>query len=413
MSHPQRPARLAFTLVELLVVIAIIGILIALLLPAIQAAREAARRTTCTNNLKQLGLAFQNYHDVWNRLPYGFGDWSGNSNSGKAQDNLPARGTHITTMLPYLEQQVLYSQMRMNINNPGNAANYSVSNGTGLPPDVADQPFNPPKYGTGDPTDQTAGVPLRLSVTQLPSLVCPSDSTFEQNIGVSWGPTNGTAGNRKYQSYQANLGASARGNSPITPLVGPTPYPLATSMGGWQAQSVPLGAWFGTGIERNGWYHNAGDDRWISGPFACVQWAARFQDVSDGTTSTIGFGETRPYCEAAQIKVDGWMGANSGGMGFATTAPINLPTCINEPGYLQMVNLGYLTNIGDITWISGSNWTGTGGLKSKHPGGGQVVMLDGSVHFLYENMNYDTYQRLGDRRDGNMISAGDFGGATN
>jgi len=96
-----------FTLVELLVVIAIIGILVALLLPAIQAAREAARRTQCTNNLKQWGLGMQNYHDTWTKLP--FGAVSGSSAAG------PKRHTWVPGMWPFIEQSVLYDRYDFNL----------------------------------------------------------------------------------------------------------------------------------------------------------------------------------------------------------------------------------------------------------------------------------------------------------
>jgi prepilin-type N-terminal cleavage/methylation domain-containing protein/prepilin-type processing-associated H-X9-DG protein len=91
-----------FTLVELLVVIAIIGILIALLLPAVQAAREAARRSQCTNNLKQMGLALHNYADSFKKFPSG-------------SISLPGHGpTAFVLMLPYLEQRALHAQLKFN-----------------------------------------------------------------------------------------------------------------------------------------------------------------------------------------------------------------------------------------------------------------------------------------------------------
>lgn len=102
-TKDMRPARRGFTLVELLVVIAIIGVLVALLLPAVQQAREAARRAQCVNNLKNIGLALHNYHDTYNNLPYlGFETANG--------DTISVFGR----ILPFIEQNALYETLDFN-----------------------------------------------------------------------------------------------------------------------------------------------------------------------------------------------------------------------------------------------------------------------------------------------------------
>jgi prepilin-type processing-associated H-X9-DG protein len=111
-----RPARFGFVLIELLVVIGIIAFLIALLLPAVQAAREAARRMQCTNNLKQIALAANNYHDVYGCFPQGVQftfDWS-------------ASGHHVA-LLPYLEQVPLFNAINFNWLVPWSGANTTVA----------------------------------------------------------------------------------------------------------------------------------------------------------------------------------------------------------------------------------------------------------------------------------------------
>src|SRR5687768_14240334 len=103
MCHEKMSPRKGFTLVELLVVIAIIGVLVALLLPAVQSAREAARRTQCTNQIKQLGLAVHNFHDVYQIFP-----------ASQDQRRNPAGATvgssWVTRVLPFIEQQALHEK---------------------------------------------------------------------------------------------------------------------------------------------------------------------------------------------------------------------------------------------------------------------------------------------------------------
>ncbi len=141
--------RRAFTLVELLVVIAIIGVLVALLLPAVQQAREAARRIQCTNQLKQLGLAMHNYHDTFKNLP---------AMCGGTRDN-SARLSGWISLLPFFEQKALYDQI-------------SSGNGT-------HNPFGPNPWSGFSP----------FEVDQLDMLLCPSepaDPIFENKPSSSY-----------------------------------------------------------------------------------------------------------------------------------------------------------------------------------------------------------------------------------
>ncbi|EAQ81173.1 DUF1559 domain-containing protein [Blastopirellula marina] len=150
-----------FTLVELLVVIAIIGVLIALLLPAVQQAREAARRMQCTNNLKQLGLALHNYHDTYGSFVYRKGGT--NSPSGETDYDLSnfGRRSGFISLLPFLEQSALWDQIK--------------SGGTNLP-NTADH-RNPE-----GPSGWQAGWAGWRDAPDL--LVCPSDAGVPDNSGA-------------------------------------------------------------------------------------------------------------------------------------------------------------------------------------------------------------------------------------
>jgi prepilin-type N-terminal cleavage/methylation domain-containing protein/prepilin-type processing-associated H-X9-DG protein len=366
----KRIQRQAFTLVELLVVIAIIGILVALLLPAVQAAREAARRTTCTNNLKQIGIALQAYSGSYGRFPI-------NGVSVETTNWATGRGSEHLRLLPFLEQGQLYNPINFQLGQfhpPGDPQSIEFTTTLGR---ISPSPFNPGEQ--------------YLRTVVIPGLICPTDIPGKFTTMGTYAVTN----------YGASIGAQSvpsqfGAGSNIGVVVGASPYTGDTT-----------GNWFGFGTAAYADQSSSAGGMGISGVFERSgpgstrgggTWAAAFIDIVDGTANVIAYGETRPVC--MQYGQGGWLDSSQGCTWVATTAPINFPTCMGEYNPLA----GTLGSWSMSNPIYQANSLPTSqGFKSKHPDGAQFVFCDGSVHFLNETIAYDTYQRLGDRQDGRVV----------
>ena len=285
--------RLGFTLVELLVVIAIIGILIALLLPAVQAAREAARRSQCTNNLKQLGIALHNYHDTHKALPPG---WL-RKYQGTTLINTSCWGWG-AFILPYVEQQALFD---------------TIEPGQGTFRDSV--------------TDATK---LAAMKTELKAFRCPSDVQGVVNPS------------RTVNSQQLTISNYVGNNTSDTISQSDNP-------------------------DKSGLFV---EDK-----------ALRFGDILDGTSNTVALGER------------GWQYRRSDGKRKLSAAALIFGTIDRNNGERlgDLIGCGcYKLNLdGTVQPDDGQANANRGWMSysSRHPGGANFVLADGSVRFISETID--------------------------
>ncbi len=321
--------RTGFTLIELLVVIAIIAMLVAILLPAVQQAREAARRSSCKNNLKQIGLALHNYHDTYRTLPPGwvhFNGLTGGVATGDANDGIVE--SHFgwpVYILPFIEQNALYDVLR-----PGD---YKLS-------DI----LTPGVY----PTAYNAFIGARITTYR-----CPSDVSTELN-----------AKNIRL------LATNANDRTVQTPIIN---Y---------------LGANTSTGrITTANGIVGIGTTQGFDGTFG-INSSKRFSDFQDGLSNTIVVGE-----RAYEIKSNSATRQCGAGVMGVFNPNGQDSAALREKGGNLVFGAAWAINGSFADATDADNKQNCAyGLSSNHNGGVQVVLGDGSVRFISENIEHNTTQ---------------------
>lgn len=350
--------RSAFTLIELLVVIAIIAILIGMLLPAVQKVRESAARAKCQNNLKQLGLAMQNYHSAYNCFPA--------SSTAPTNTNppLPAGALYfingswsaLAIMNPYLEQTAIYNLLDTTVpmyysTGPGS---YQIYQG----------------YQTGKDNRQavTATVPIFL---------CPSDkvAVAQNTYGIALGQTN----------YAVNIGSGLLPNASNANL--PTDGPF------YPESRIPL-----TNIT-DGSSNTVAMSESTRGTGQFGFGAPRPAPVDPKTTYvSMSYGNANPFSDASC--------ANAGVANIINYTDLRGFTWAQGEIRCGSYDHHYTPNSvsPDCIGYSGTTANAWRGARSYHAGGVNVVLCDGSVRFVSDSVNATTWQALSTRAGGETVS---------
>lgn len=356
----MRRRKAGFTLIELLVVIAIISLLVAILLPAVQQAREAARRTQCKNNLKQLGLALHNYHEAHSAFPagyYSYGTTDGSAPSSarldpQTWDAAPGWGWTFS-LLPYIEQAPLFKRMDTR------------------------QPIWNAQYAD-------------LIKTQIPGMLCPTSSGPKGAFSVqdeSGAPLqiDGRAIQLGRSHYVASHGQESCWGE------------CGSSATGTVFTNIYTGATMTVDVD--GHAGNVAD-----GPFYRNS-ATRIGDVTDGLTNTIFLGE---HSSALSDKT--WVGVVPGAFTHPRfSSPENGP---DAAATLTLVHAGPSGGELDITGapiIHPVNFPTyhVGQMFAEHPGGGHVCMGDGSVRFFSVDVDLLVWSELSSIHEHEVIDAAD------
>lgn len=359
--------RRGFTLIELLVVIAIIGVLIALLLPAVQAAREAARRSQCTNNLKQLGLAVHNYHDVNNCLPL--------------KDMHPHASTESCgwtlswplAILPGLEQRSLYDAWNFSFTTAGADWDTACSSTSGF-------------------ANSTVGR------VQVATLLCPSDGmSASQKPDPGFGTMNYYGNLGGPGVINTNSGTMIPNGASVTPTEGATygrggPVSFAAITDGTSNTALFSEKLTGLGVSPTAFTRNSNQaKRGLFAPSSTVD-----NDTGDAAQALAFIG----HCNS----VPGNATSASSRSGLSWTKSYPPYTVINAYTHFGAPNSVACSN-------DNATWGGPSGSippTSNHPGGVNLLLTDGSVRFIKDSVDLQTWWALGTRSGGEILSSDAF-----